>query len=240
MGGLDTDRFTVPELIHFPTFDTVDGERRRIPAFVYLPAGDGPHPVIVSIHGGPEGQYRPGFRSQVQTWIDLLGAAVVAPNVRGSSGYGKSYLRLDNGFRREDSVRDIGALLDWIGARDDLDANRVVVYGGSYGGYMVLASMVHYSDRLRAGVDIVGISNFVSFLENTQDYRRDLRRVEYGDEREPADARVPAADQSQPQRGEDHRAALCRPGAKRPTGAGHRVGADRARRARVPATRSGT
>jgi dipeptidyl aminopeptidase/acylaminoacyl peptidase len=185
VGGLDTDSFAVPELVHFPTFDEVNGARRQIPAFVYLPPGEGPHPVIVSIHGGPEGQYRPGFRSQVQVWVDLLGAAVVAPNVRGSSGYGKSYLRLDNGFAREDSVKDIGALLDWIRTREDLDADRVVVYGGSYGGYMVLASMVHYSDRLRAGVDIVGISNFVSFLENTQSYRRDLRRVEYGDERDP-------------------------------------------------------
>jgi dipeptidyl aminopeptidase/acylaminoacyl peptidase len=185
VGGLDTDRFAAPELIHFPTFDGVAGARREIPAFVYLPPGEGPHPVIVTIHGGPEGQYRPRFSSRVQTWVDLLGAAVIAPNVRGSSGYGKSYLRLDNGMQREDSVKDIGALLDWIATRDDLDAQRVAVYGGSYGGYMVLASMVHYSDRLRAGVDIVGISNFVSFLENTQDYRRDLRRVEYGDERLP-------------------------------------------------------
>ncbi len=185
VGGLDTDSFAVPELIHFPTFDEVAGAAREIPAFVYLPPGEGPHPVIVTIHGGPEGQYRPRFSSRVQTWVDLLGAAVIAPNVRGSSGYGKSYLRLDNGMKREDSVKDIGALLDWIATRDDLDAERVAVYGGSYGGYMVLASMVHYSDRLRAGVDIVGISNFVSFLENTQDYRRDLRRVEYGDERQP-------------------------------------------------------
>ena len=114
-----------------------------------------------------------------------LGVAVVVPNVRGSAGYGKSYLALDNGFKREDSVRDIGALLDWIGTEADLDASRVAVYGGSYGGYMVLASAVHYSDRLRAAVDIVGISSFVTFLENTKDYRRDLRRKEYGDERDP-------------------------------------------------------
>ena len=105
--------------------------------------------------------------------------------MRGSAGYGKTYLTLDNGFRREDSVRDIGALLDWIESRPDLDQSRVAVFGGSYGGYMVLASAVHYSDRLKAAVDIVGISNFVTFLENTQDYRRDLRRVEYGDERDP-------------------------------------------------------
>ena len=107
------------------------------------------------------------------------------PNVRGSSGYGKAYLQLDNGYQREDSVKDIGALLDWVARQSELDAERVAVIGGSYGGYMVLASMTHYDDRLRAGIDIVGISNFVTFLENTQDYRRDLRRVEYGDERDP-------------------------------------------------------
>ena len=115
-----------------------------------------------------------------------LNAAVIVPNVRGSNGYGKSYLQLDNGFKREDSVKDIGALLDWIDAQPNLDSERVIVYGGSYGGYMVLASAVHYSDRLKAAVDVVGISNFVTFLKNTKDYRRDLRRVEYGDERDPA------------------------------------------------------
>jgi dipeptidyl aminopeptidase/acylaminoacyl peptidase len=185
VGGLDTSGFAMPELVHYPTFDTVDGQPREIPAFVYRPAGEGPHPVIVQIHGGPESQSRPGFSSTYQLWVDHLGAAVIRPNVRGSSGYGKSYLKLDNGFRREDSVRDIGALLDWIATQPDLDENRVAVYGGSYGGYMVLASAVHYSDRLKAAVDIVGISNFVTFLENTEDYRRDLRRVEYGDERDP-------------------------------------------------------
>ena len=185
VGGLDTGTFSVPELVHFPTFDEVDGEPRQIPAFVYKPKGPGPHPVIISIHGGPEGQYRPSFSSTYQTWIAELGAAIIAPNVRGSSGYGREYVMLDNGMKREDSVKDIGALLDWIATQPDLDASRVAVYGGSYGGYMVLASMVHYSDRLKAGVEIVGISNFVTFLENTQDYRRDLRRVEYGDEREP-------------------------------------------------------
>jgi dipeptidyl aminopeptidase/acylaminoacyl peptidase len=185
VGGLDTESFVTPKLVDFPTFDEVDGAPRRIPAFLYLPEGPGPHPVIVYIHGGPESQYRPGFSSTFQLWLAELGAAVIAPNVRGSSGYGKEYVKLDNGFLRENSVRDIGALLDWIATRPDLDEDRVVVYGGSYGGYMVLASLVHYGDRLRAGVDVVGISNFVTFLENTQDYRRDLRRVEYGDERDP-------------------------------------------------------
>jgi dipeptidyl aminopeptidase/acylaminoacyl peptidase len=119
-------------------------------------------------------------------WVAKLGAAVIQPNVRGSSGYGKTYAGLDDGLRREDAVRDIGALLDWIETQPDLDASRVAVYGASYGGYMALASAVHYSDRLSAVIDNVGISNFVTFLENTQDYRRDQRRPEYGDERDPA------------------------------------------------------
>ena len=185
IGGLRRETFVEPELIHFPTFDSNSGGPARIPAFVYRPEAEGPHPVIVYIHGGPESQYRPGFSSTFQMWVNELGAAVVAPNVRGSSGYGKEYVKLDNGRLRENSVRDIGALLDWIAEQPDLDESRVAVYGGSYGGYMVLASLVHYSDRLRGGVDIVGISNFVTFLENTQDYRRDARRVEYGDERDP-------------------------------------------------------
>jgi dipeptidyl aminopeptidase/acylaminoacyl peptidase len=153
---------------------------------LYKPPGDGPFPVVVSIHGGPESQARPAFSSTYQLWLRELGVAILVPNVRGSSGYGKTYVGLDNGFKREDSVRDIGKLLDWIGTQPDLDSDRVAVFGGSYGGYMVLASAVHFSDRLSAAVDIVGISSFVTFLENTQDYRRDLRRVEYGDERDPA------------------------------------------------------
>lgn len=185
VGGLNTNQFVVPEVISYPTFDQVDGKARQIPAFVYRPKTAGPHPVVISIHGGPEGQARPWFSSTYQMWVDELGVAVVVPNVRGSDGYGKSYLQIDNGFKREDSVKDIGALLDWVAQQSDLDQDRVAVYGGSYGGYMVLASSVHYSDRLKAAVNIVGISNFVTFLENTQDYRRDLRRVEYGDERIP-------------------------------------------------------
>lgn len=180
VGGLDTSRFPVPELATFTSFDG-----REIPAWVYRPAGDGPHPVIIQIHGGPESQSRPAFSSTYAFWVNELGAVVIRPNVRGSSGYGKSYLQLDNGPLREDSVRDIGALLDWIADQPDLDADRVAVYGGSYGGYMVLSSLMHYGDRLRGGVNIVGISSFATFLENTEAYRRDLRRAEYGDERDP-------------------------------------------------------
>ncbi len=180
VGGLDASRFVVPDLVEYPTFDG-----REVPAWIHKPRGSGPHPVIIRIHGGPEGQARPVFSATYQLWVARLGAAVIQPNVRGSTGYGKTYVELDNGFKREDAVRDIGALLDWIEEQPDLDASRVVVYGGSYGGYMALASAVHFSDRLVGVIDNVGISNFVSFLENTQDYRRDRRRQEYGDERDP-------------------------------------------------------
>lgn len=184
-GGLNTSEFVIPELIHYPTFDEVDGKPRMIPAFVYKPKGDGPHPVVIDIHGGPESQAVPSFSPINQYYINEMGIAIIEPNVRGSTGYGKSYLALDNGYNRENSVKDIGALLDWIEKQSDLDAKRVAVNGGSYGGYMVLSSMFNYNNRIKCGVDIVGISNFVTFLNNTQDYRRDLRRVEYGDERDP-------------------------------------------------------
>ena len=146
----------------------------------------GPRPVLIVIHGGPEAQATVNFNGRLNYLINELGVAVLEPNVRGSNGYGKTFLDLDNGIKREDSVKDIGALLDWIATDARLDAKRVMVQGGSYGGYMVLASLVHYSDRLRGGIDVVGISDFISFLNNTESYRRDLRRVEYGDERDPA------------------------------------------------------
>jgi dipeptidyl aminopeptidase/acylaminoacyl peptidase len=190
-GGLDPARFAVPELVRYPTFDSATGgpgERRAIPAFVYRPdAGrfPGRRPVEIVIHGGPEGQTRPIFLGSLEYLVDELGVTVIAPNVRGSSGYGKTYLDLDNAEKREDAVKDIGALLDWIAAQPDLDPSRVMVAGGSYGGYMTLAVMTHYSSRLACGFDTVGISNFVTFLEHTQAYRRDLRRAEYGDERDP-------------------------------------------------------
>jgi dipeptidyl aminopeptidase/acylaminoacyl peptidase len=187
VGGLDTAKFASPSLIRYPTFDKVGGKRRTIPAFYYRPAGaaaDTKLPVVINIHGGPEGQATPYFSATIQYLVNELGVAVLVPNVRGSSGYGKSYLRLDNAEKREDSVRDIGALLDWIGVQLGLDSERVAVFGGSYGGYMVLASMTNFPERIRAGIDIVGISHFGTFLKNTEDYRRDLRRAEYGDERD--------------------------------------------------------
>jgi dipeptidyl aminopeptidase/acylaminoacyl peptidase len=186
VGGLNSDNFVDAELIHYPTYDRVNGAARMIPAFVYRPkAIDKRLPVMISIHGGPEGQIRPGFSSRVQTLVNEGDIIVITPNVRGSAGYGKRYIGLDNGLKREDSVRDIGSLLDWISTQPDMDSNRVGVIGGSYGGYMVLASLVHYSDRIRLGVEYFGISNFVTFLKNTSDYRRDHRRQEYGDERRP-------------------------------------------------------
>lgn len=185
VGGLDTGDFAKPELVHYPTFDMAGEKQRNVPAFVYRPSGREPHPVIIHVHGGPEGQYRPAFSKLTQLWVAELGAAVVSPNIRGSAGYDATYLALDDGLLREDAVKDIGALLDWIAEQKDLDETRVAIYGASYGGYLVLASAVHYSDRLRAGVDVVGISNFVTFLENTEDYRRPFRRLEYGDERDP-------------------------------------------------------
>lgn len=193
VGGLDASKFIAPTLIRYPTFDKVAGAPRSIPAFFYKPATpskNGKYPVVINIHGGPEGQSFPSFNPTAQFMANELGVAMLVPNVRGSSGYGKTYLSLDNAAKREDSVKDIGALLDWIATQPELDASRVGVIGGSYGGYMVLASLTHFSDRIRAGVDIVGISHFGTFLKNTENYRRDLRRAEYGDERDAAMAAV--------------------------------------------------
>jgi dipeptidyl aminopeptidase/acylaminoacyl peptidase len=182
-GGLDSRAFCWPHPIEYSSFDG-----RKVPAFVYRPAPQkfpGPRPVLIDIHGGPEGQFRPAFLGRLNYWINEMGIVVIFPNVRGSSGYGKTYLKLDNGMKRDDSVKDIGALLDWIAGQPDLDKSRVGVTGGSYGGFMSLAVQTTYNDRIKAGIDIVGISNFVTFLKNTQGYRRDLRRAEYGDERDP-------------------------------------------------------
>lgn len=182
-GGLDATQFRSPEWIRVKSFDGL-----AVSGFAYRPDPvkfPGRRPVLIYIHGGPESQSLPTFQGRMNYYLDELGVALVVPNVRGSSGYGKTFLTLDNGMKREDSVKDIGAFLDWIATQSSLDAGRVAVMGGSYGGYMTLASVVHFSNRLRCGVDVVGISSFLTFLKNTQDYRRDLRRVEYGDERDP-------------------------------------------------------
>ncbi|NNM76543.1 S9 family peptidase [Sphingomonas sp. ID1715] len=183
LGELDPSRLAEPELIRFKSFDGLS-----VPAFVYRPKGVAPGtrtPVIIDIHGGPEAQTRPVWNYGAQYFADVLKATVILPNVRGSDGYGRRYLNLDNAEKREDSVKDIGALLDWVARQPDLDPAKVAVYGQSYGGYMSLAVMTHYSDRLVGGVERYGISNWTSFLQNTEAYRRDNRRAEYGDERDP-------------------------------------------------------
>lgn len=181
-GGLVTETFSEPELVRWPSFDG-----RSISGFLYRPAAKftGKRPVMIVIHGGPEAQARPSFLGQSNYYLNELGCALIQPNIRGSSGYGKTFLDLDNGFLREDSYKDIGALLDWIADQPDLDPAKILVSGGSYGGHMTLACAYLYSDRIAGSVDIVGMSSLVTFLENTESYRRDLRRVEYGDEREP-------------------------------------------------------
>jgi dipeptidyl aminopeptidase/acylaminoacyl peptidase len=183
-GAVDLSKFVLPRLVEFATFDRVDGKARQVPAYVFAPAAPGPHPVLISLHGGPESQFRPGFDSWIQFMVNELGFAVIAPNVRGSSGYGKTYMSLDNGMLREDAVKDVGAMLVWIALHKEFDSKHVVVAGGSYGGYLALATLVNYSDRLRGGVDVSGIADFVSFLTNTAPYRQNQRRAEYGDERD--------------------------------------------------------
>ena len=184
IGPIDPATLPEPKLVRFRSFDGLS-----VPAFVYRPtrvAAGARTPVLISIHGGPEAQARPGWSPTIASFVDTLGATVIVPNVRGSDGYGTRYLNLDNAGKREDSVKDIGALLDWIAKQPDLDAKRVAVIGGSYGGYMSLAAMTMYSDRLAGGVDLFGIGDWVTFLEKTEAYRRDNRRAEYGDERDPA------------------------------------------------------
>ena len=185
-GGLDPARNADAELVSLNSFD---GE--PISGFIYRPDAKrfpGPRPLIIDIHGGPESQARPYYNSNLDNYlIDELGVAVFYPNVRGSTGFGKRFVSLDDGpFKREDTVKDIGAFLDHFAKDPGIDAKRIGVTGASYGGYMTLAALTHYSDRLRAGIEMAGFSNFVTFLEHTETYRQDLRRVEYGDERDPA------------------------------------------------------
>ncbi len=182
-GGVDTQTFVEPELVTIRSFDGLE-----VSGFLYRPDAakfPGKRPMIMHIHGGPEAQIRPEFQGNYNYLVNEMGIAMFFPNVRGSEGYGKTFLTLDNGFKREDSVKDIGAFLDALGNDPQLDKDRFGITGRSYGGYMTLAALTHYSDKVRAGIEVVGISHFVTFLNNTQGYRRDLRRVEYGDEREP-------------------------------------------------------
>jgi dipeptidyl aminopeptidase/acylaminoacyl peptidase len=182
LGGLVASELPEPQLVRWPTFD-----QRTISGFLYRPPArfTGRRPVIINIHGGPEGQSRPVFLGRNNYFLNEMGVAILFPNVRGSTGFGKTFVKLDNGMKREESVQDIGALLDWIATQPDLDPARVMVTGGSYGGYMTLAVATNYADRICCALDVVGISHFGTFLRNTESYRRDLRRAEYGDERVP-------------------------------------------------------
>jgi protease II len=181
-GGLNASEFSEAHLIHWKSWDD-----RSISGFLYKPPSrfTGKRPVIIDIHGGPEGQVRPFFQDHDNYYLSELGIAMIYPNVRGSTGYGKSFQKLDNGFLREGSYKDINTLLDWIQTQPDLDASKVMITGGSYGGFMTLAVATNYNDRICCSVDVVGPSNLVTFLEHTSGYRKDLRRVEYGDERDP-------------------------------------------------------
>ncbi len=181
-GGLDSKAFAPAEIVRISSFDGT-----KMSGFLYRPDAKkfpGKRPCIVNIHGGPEGQSQPEFIGRSNYLVSELGCAIFYPNVRGSSGFGKTFLTLDNGFKREDSVKDIGEFLKALKKDPALDPERFAVMGGSYGGYMTLASLIHHGKEFRCGIDVVGISNFLTFLKNTQDYRRDLRRVEYGDERD--------------------------------------------------------
>lgn len=183
-GGLDVSKNVEPQFMTIKSFDGLE-----VSGFLYRPDAakfPGKRPMIMNVHGGPEAQSRPGFMGRNNYLLNELGVAIFFPNVRGSTGYGKTFVGLDNGpFKREDSVKDMGAFLDHLAKDPGLDASRFGLAGGSYGGYMCYAAAVQYKAKLRATNCIVAISNFVTFLENTQSYRRDLRRVEYGDERIP-------------------------------------------------------
>ncbi|QOW09162.1 S9 family peptidase [Kaistella flava (ex Peng et al. 2021)] len=181
-GEMPKAEMAKPKLIEWTSFD-----KMKISGF-YYPASKkftGKRPVMINIHGGPEGQSMASSLGANNYYTNEMGVAVIYPNVRGSSGFGKTYIASDNGFNRMDSVQDIGALLDWIAKQPELDKDRIMIMGGSYGGFMTLATAYEYADRIRCSVDVVGISDFNTFLKNTEEYRRDLRRAEYGDERDP-------------------------------------------------------
>lgn len=181
-GGLNANNNVDPTLVKWKSFDG-----REISGWLYSPPAakfSGKRPVIVNIHGGPEGQSRPGYLGRNNYIINELGVAIIYPNVRGSSGYGKTYVAMDNGFKREDSYKDIETLLKWLKDQPGIDGDHIMVTGGSYGGHMTLATATRYNDLIACSLDVVGMSNLVTFLEHTEPYRQDLRRVEYGDERD--------------------------------------------------------
>lgn len=182
LGEMQPADMAIPKLIDWKSFDGM-----KITGFYYpAPAKfTGKRPVLISIHGGPEGQSMASSLGGSNYFSNEMGIALIYPNVRGSSGFGKTYIAADNGYLRMNSVKDIGALLDWVAQQPELDKDRIMITGGSYGGFMTLATAYEYADRIRCSMDVVGISDFNTFLKNTEEYRRDLRRVEYGDERIP-------------------------------------------------------
>ena len=177
--GVEAPAGLVEPTLH--RFESFDGE--SVPVFMFMPTGSGPFPAVVMVHGGPEAQWVPEWHVNYVPLAQYLvsrGYAVAVPNVRGSSGYGKRYEHLDDVRLRLDSVRDLTSLHAWLGARPEIDASRAVVYGRSYGGYMVLAALAFQPELWAAGIESVGISSFVTFLENTSPYRRAVREREYG------------------------------------------------------------
>ncbi len=182
-GPVNVDKFSAPRLVQVPTFDRFEGRPRLLPVYVYEPATPGAHPVLIVLHGGPDTQFRPTFDPFLQYVVNELGYAVVAPNVRGSSGYGKAYAAADDGVLRDDAVKDVGALIVWLGSQSSFDAKRLVVAGSGNGGYLALAALVNYNDRLNGGIDMSGMSDFITFLTATAPYLQRQERAEYGDER---------------------------------------------------------
>ena len=179
-GPVDTTKFLAPRLSQVPTFDRPEGRQRSVPVYVYEPAKSGPHPVMLLL-GEPTAQFRPTYDPWLQYMVNELGYAVVAPNLRGAEGYGKTYAALANGTQRDDAVKDLGAVIVWLGTQNSMDAKHVVVSGG----YLALAALVNYGDRLSGAVDVAGVSDFISYLTNTAPYRQNAERAEYGDERVP-------------------------------------------------------
>jgi dipeptidyl aminopeptidase/acylaminoacyl peptidase len=184
-GAVDPAGFAGPALTRYPSFDRVEGRARAVPAFIYRPSTAGRHPVLISLHGGPDAQYRPQFDPFLQYLVHELGFIVVCPNVRGSSGYGRGYRGLDDGVLREDAVRDVGALIIWLGLQPDVERTRIFVSGEDYGGYLALEALAAYGDRLRGGIAVAGISDLVTYLEHSPAGELGRRRAEFGDEREP-------------------------------------------------------
>jgi dienelactone hydrolase len=183
-GAVDPQSFVAAQAVQYPTWDRGKVGQRLIPAFMYRPRTPGPHPVLIDIHDGPAGQFRPGFDAFIQFVVNQLGYVVIAPNIRGSTGYGKSFADLDNGPAREDAMRDLGALLVWVGMQKDLDRLHVAVMGESYGGFMALAMLATYNDRLSGGIIMNGYASLPSYLANGTPDEVASRRAEFGDERD--------------------------------------------------------